>query len=219
MNLLQYSTQVAEILSVEPTAGSFCVAFGQAVTVVFYADGCPWIIHARVVSSDPLAIETHDPAVLQLELDRKVVVLAQEAGTIVKADAHVVGCSRGEDGWRIAMEATPWETSERRRYPRFGLRLAVTLRQVEERAGVAELIDVRGETEDISIGGAWVRTRDLLPEGTLVEFRSILSDTETFRSLAIVTHSNEVRGGMGIEFVEYLSGARGTLDAFLGRAA
>lgn len=203
----------------EANAGSLS-AVGRAVTVVFYSDGDPWVIQAHVAKGNPVAIETSDPAAVRLQPGIKAVLIVQEGGTILKAQATVKHFAKSEAGWHVDVDAKPWQASDRRRYPRYGFKIPVTIRCVDERGdGEARFLEVRGETEDISLGGAWVRSKDLLDRGTLVEFRAILSETESVRTLAVVAHANPVRGGMGLEFVEYVGGARKNLRSFLSRAA
>lgn len=193
---------------------------GRAVTVVFYADGDPWVIQAHIAKGSPLAIETTDASAVRFQPGTKVVLIVQEGGSILKSQAVVTHYSKTEAGWRAEIDAKPFQASDRRRFPRYGCKIAVTIRSVDERAdGEARFLEVRGETEDISMGGAWIKSRDLLDRGTLVEFRAILSETESVRTLGVVAHSNPGRGGMGIEFVEYVGGAKKNLRSFLARAA
>lgn len=203
----------------EANAGSLS-AIGRTVTVVFYSETDPWVIQAQVAKGNPMAIETNDPAAVKLLTGLKVVLIVQEGGTILKSQATVTHSGKTEAGWHIDMDAKPWQASDRRRYPRYGFKIPVTIRSVDERAdGEARFNELRGETVDISLGGVWVKSKELMDRGTLVEFRAILSETESVRTLAIVAHSNPVRGGMGLEFVEYVGGARKNLRSFLSRAA
>ena len=204
----------------ESNPGATGAVAGQAVTLVFYMEGHPWVIHAQVVKAEPFSVETTDANVLQLESARKVVVISHDDGKVKKADGMISGIGRAEFGWRITLDNVAWESSDRRRYPRYAYKIPVTLRRVEETNGLeAKIVETRGETEDISFGGAWVKSRELLEQGTLVEFRAILSDTESIRALAVIAHSNPMRGGMGVEFVDYIGATRGHLTNFLSRAA
>jgi hypothetical protein len=188
--------------------------------VVFYSEGDPWVIQAHIAKGQPIAVETSDPAAIRFQPGTKVVLIVQEGGSILKSQATVTHFSKTEAGWRADLDAKPFQASDRRRFPRYGFKIPVTIRSVDERAdGEARFLEVRGETEDISLGGAWVKSRDLLDRGALVEFRAILSETESVRTLAVVAHCNPVRGGMGLEFVEYVGGARKHLRSFLSRAA
>lgn len=205
--------------SVEPNAGSLS-AIGRAVTVVFYADGDPYVIQAHVAKGKPVAFETADPSASRFHDGLKVVLIVQEGGSILKSQAVVGHVSKTEAGWHVDVEAKPWQASDRRRFPRYGFNIPVTIRTIDERSeGEARFIEVRGETEDLSMGGAWVKSKELLDRGTLVEFRAVLSPTESVRTLGVVAHSNPVRGGMGLEFVEYVGGAKKNLRSFLSRAA
>lgn len=190
------------------------------MTVVFYADGDPLVIQAHVAKGQPMAVESTDPAAVRLQPGQKVVLIVQEGGTILKSQATVTHLAKNETGWHVDVDAKPWQASDRRRYPRYGFKIPVTIRSIDERAeGEARFIEVRGETEDISLGGVWVKSRELLDRGSLVEFRAVLSETESVRTLAVIAHSNPVRGGMGLEFVEYVGGAKKNLRTFLSRAA
>jgi hypothetical protein len=188
--------------------------------VVFYSEGDPWVIQAHVAKGNSVGVETADPSAERLQPGLKVVLIVQEGGTILKSQATVTRASKSGTGWKIEVDAKPWQASDRRRFPRYGFKIQVTVRSVDERIpGEARFIEVRGETEDISLGGVWIKSRELLERGTLVEFRAILSETESVRTLAVVAHSNPVRGGMGLEFVHYVGGARKNLRNFLSRAA
>jgi len=198
----------------------FLSTVGRAVTVVFYSEGDPWVMQAHVAKVSPVTIETADESAIRLQPGTKLVLIVQEGGSTLKAQAEVSHFTKTESGVRVEVDARTWQTSDRRRYPRYGFKIPVTIRRIDERAdGEARFVEVRGETEDISLAGAWIKSNDLLERGTLVEFRAILSETESIRTLGVIAHANPVRGGMGLEFVEYVGGAKKNLRSFLNRLA
>ena len=204
----------------EPRSSANCAIAGRAVTVVFYSDGEPRVIQAQVGKGQPFAIEAKEAALSELEKESKIVILLHEAGTVHKAEAKVTASSVEDGLYRLELHSVFWQESDRRRYPRYGFKIPITLRVVtEQNDGTTHIREVRGETEDISLGGAWVKTKDLVERGALVEFRAILTETESVRALAVVVHSNPARNGMGIEFLDYVGGARYHLHTFLSRAA
>ena len=74
-----------------------------------------------------------------------------------------------------------------------------------------------GTTEDLSLGGAWVRPEQALAPGLLVQVTAQLDEQEV-RFLALVAR-DAGEDGVGLEFLDYVGGARYYLHGFLERSA
>jgi c-di-GMP-binding flagellar brake protein YcgR len=147
-------------------------------------------------------------------------LVVQAGKTLYKAEADVNSCEKSEDGiWTVNAGNVLWQLVDRRRYPRYAMKLPVKLRFVHETEGAAQITEFEGTTDDLSLGGAWVTTNEDVELGTLIEFQAALSPNEYVRALAVVAHATEQRVGIGIEFLDYVGGARYNLHTFLSKAA
>ena len=68
-------------------------------------------------------------------------------------------------------------------------------------------------TRDLSLGGCFVRTQDIFPQGTEVQVR-ITSSGETFSAIGRVTGNINAQG-MGIQFVEIDSENQAVIENWL----
>ncbi len=136
----------------------------------------------------------------------------------MRADGHLDQIARDEEGVHLAISQVHWELLERRRHVRIPLYVPVTLRTVVEDGETTEVACFEGYTVDMSISGAFVKMSPTPASGSLVEFSMDL-EGEPVRTLAVVAHGGDDRGGVGLHFVEYVGNARFLIQGYLSRAA
>lgn len=196
------------------------VAPGLPVTVVFYNENKPMAVTASVQTGKPFTLSTNDKNASALAAGRRAMLILQDGLNFAKAEAQISDCRQDGDAWVIEAGDFGWEEVDRRRYPRYTVALPVQVRAVVEVEGGAELMHFAGVTEDMSLGGAWVRSESRLDSGSLVEFQTDLTPGTTIRCLAIVAwSSSDSQDGFGVEFLDFLGGSRYYLHGFLRNAA
>jgi hypothetical protein len=192
---------------------------GTPVSVVFYRNAQPLALAASVSNQKPFVLVTADENAEMLEVGKRALLILQEEGQFARAEAQILNCEKHPDGWHIEAGKFGWEEVDRRRYPRHNMQLNVTVKAVLDRNGGPELKYVPAVTEDISLGGAWIRPEDPLKAGSLVEFQADLGSGDAMRVLAIVAWSENGKDGVGLEFVDFLGGSRYYLHGFLTNKA
>ena len=191
---------------------------GSPISVVFYLNAQPVALAASISKQNPLTLITNDRNASLLEVGKRALLILQEGGQFSKAEAQITACEQNAEGWRIEAGQFGWEEVDRRRYPRHLISLPVTIKAVLERDGDAQMKYVQGESIDMSLGGALIKTSDELVPGSLVEFQAELSSSENMRALAIVAWG-QLDAGVGLEFVDFLGGSRYYLHNYLSKAA
>lgn len=191
---------------------------GCPVDLVLYDEGRTRLIKTEVETPIPLRLKMLDPDCLGVRAARRVMLLAHHQGLAMRADGHLDQTRIDEHGAHLDISSVHWELLERRRHIRVPVTVPVSLRIVVDGESEPELDVIHGTTLDMSISGAFVKTADLPPEGSLVEFAVSLNGEE-IRTLAVVAHVALERSGVGLHFVEYLENARYLLHGFLSRAA
>ncbi len=193
---------------------------GSLITLVFYSDAQPNAILATVEGTHPFVLRTADDQAAQLKSIRKVMLVSQEGPKLLRAEAHIEHCVDSSNGWRIEVGFLRWEQVDRRRHPRYNIELPVAIRAIqEEEDGTAIVRLFQGTSVDVGLGGAWVTMQELPEQGSLVEFSSDLPSGDAVRALAIVVHACPERQGVGLEFLDYIGGARYHLHNFLSKAS
>lgn len=191
---------------------------GSQVHVLFYEEAQPRVLSARIGGLTPMALTTEDPAVRLLKPSMRSILVTEEEGSVAKAECHVKECQAVGDQWRLEVDITAWEEVDRRRYPRYQIELPVRMRRVKEESGGAQLTDIVAITKDVSLGGMLVSVGEELGEGSLVEVQAALRPKEHIRVLAIVVRALEA-GHAGLEFIDFVGGARYAMHGFLSEAA
>ncbi len=195
------------------------VKSGATVSLVFYVEGHPVGMTGHVEQQDPFCLHTDDENAALLETGRRAMLIIQNGRDFSKAEAELFA-HKTEHGWVITASSFGWETVDRRRYPRYPVNVNITVRAVLEEEGEAQLVTITGMTEDISIGGAWVKTPETLKGGSLVEVSTDLGGTQ-IRALSIVKWADSDHSGLGfgVEFLDFLGGSRYALHQFLTQKA
>lgn len=192
---------------------------GQNVSILFYVEDKPVAVNGTVTSLEPFAMKSTDPSAEWLKDGLRAMLIARWEDEFSKAEAHLTAKSSG-NGWAITAQEFGWEQVDRRRYPRFNMEIKATLRAVIEQNGYAELRYIEAVTEDLSLGGAWLKTNESLPSDILVEFQATMPDGKQLRILSNVKWSNTAeKSGIGVEFIDFLAGSRQQLQLFFAKAA
>lgn len=192
---------------------------GTPLTAVFYTDARPVAAGCRILAEAPLVLATPDARVKGMEFPRQTVLVHQQGDKFLKGVAEVVSCTTTAEGSQLEVRLVDWEDPERRMYPRIETAVAVSLRCVQD-DGLTTTVEVyHGTTSDLSVGGAWV-TLERRPEaGALIEFQATVEAGQQVRAFGVVAHSSAARGGVGIEFLDYIGSSRYNLHSFLNKVA
>ncbi len=192
---------------------------GTSLTAVFYTDARPIAAGCRIISEAPLVLVTPDSRVKDMEFPRQSILVHQEGDKFLKGVAEVIECITDAAGSQLEVRLVDWEDPERRMYPRIAAEVPVSLRCVRD-DGVTTTVELyNGTTTDLSVGGAWVTLDDLPEAGSLLEFHAAVEPDQMVRAFGVVAHSSPARGGIGIEFLDYIGPSRYNLHSFLTKVA
>ncbi|MER3495689.1 MAG: hypothetical protein C4320_02010 [Armatimonadota bacterium] len=190
----------------------------DTVVVAFFIEGRPLAVSALVTSEAPLSLFTRDPRVEGVELPRAVVLVWHRGGEVVKGNAEAIEIRPWRTGHLIEIRRTSWADVDRRIYPRFPMQIPVNLRAVHDTRGATVISLYQGLTDDVSIGGAWVTVQPQIAMGSLVECQMDFLG-EKVQAFAMVAHESPDRGGIGLEFLDFVADSRERLEKRLPRAA
>jgi len=192
---------------------------GQSISVLFYVEDRPVAVNGLVTNLSPFTIETGDSSAEWLFESRRAMLIARNDSEFSKAEAELKATCTGTK-WTIVAADFGWEQVDRRRYPRFETQIGVTVRAVIESGNTAELKYLEATTEDISLGGAWLKSDQKLPAGILVECQLTLPTGNSFRVLSTIRWADTLeKSGFGVEFLDFLGGSRQGLQQFLAAQA
>lgn len=209
---------IAEDSHVEPQdASKEMVSPGSEVGLVFYEDTTPHALSTVVGSVRPFATVTSEAAAARLSPGQRVMLIFENGAKYAKAEAEVTKCSEEDGTWRVEVGHFGWEEVDRRRFTRHKVHMDVKLRSVQETAEGAAVLQFDGWTEDISLGGAWIKSDTKIEAGSLMEFSAMIG-SQNVRVLSIVAR-DAGEGGFGVEFLDFVGSARYLLHGFLEPAA
>jgi PilZ domain len=192
---------------------------GQEVSIVFYVDGNPNMILGTVDSITPFRVSTVEPSAAKFANQRRAVILNWDSDVLSKIETSVVASHWEEAKWCLELEYLTTDESDRRRYPRYPMKLPVIVRTIEDTPEGRVPIDVQGFTEDLSLGGAWITLDKEIGKQSLVEIRTSITDYDTIRTLGVVARNSSSTSGIGVEFIDFIGGGRFHLFSFLNRVA
>jgi len=191
----------------------------NTVIAAFFVNGKPMAVNCIVTSEAPLVLFTKDARVTGLGLPQAVIMVWHRGEDVVKGEADVVAVKPWKSGYALEIKHTQWKEVDRRQYTRYKMTLPVSLRAVMDCRGSTVFTVFQGETVDVSAGGAWVKVEPQIAMGSLVEFKTTMPDGESFSAFAMVAHQSKERGGVGLEFLDFLGGSRESLEERLKQAA
>jgi hypothetical protein len=192
---------------------------GQSVSVLFYVEDRPVAVNGSVTNLDPFTITSGDSSAEWLSDSRRAMLIARNDSEFSKAEAELKATCDGAT-WTIVAADFGWEQVDRRRYPRYEVQIPVTVRAVIESGNTAELKYLQATTEDLSLGGAWLKSEQKLPSGILVECQVNLPNGANLRVLSTIRWADTLeKTGFGVEFLDFLGGSRQLLQQYLAQAA
>ena len=191
----------------------------DTVVVAFFIEGRPMAVSALVTSETPLRLFTRDARVTGVDLPRSVVLVWHRGSDVVKGEAEVIEVCPWRTGFQIEIRRTSWADVDRRVYARKTVSLPVNLRAVHDMRGATVISLYQGLTEDVSMGGAWVHVSPQIAMGSLVECHIALEGGERIQTFAMVAHESPTRGGIGLEFLDYVADSKATFERYLPKAA
>ncbi len=192
---------------------------GQSISILFYVEDRPVAVNGQVTNLNPFTITSGDSSAEWLSESRRAMLIARNDSEFSKAEAELKATCEGAT-WSIIAADFGWEQVDRRRYPRYETQIPVTVRAVIESANTAELKYLEATTEDVSLGGAWLKSDQKLPSGILVECQIGLPNGSSLRVLSTIRWADTLeKSGFGIEFLDFLGGSRQALQQYLAQAA
>lgn len=201
----------------DPKSRNERVRVGATVAAVYYVEQQPHYAHGKVCSSSPFELEFSDDQGSCLEPGQWLLLVFEGEGGVSRATTTVTGVRPIDGGLRISIDPPKWEMLDKRAYPRYELSVPVKVRTALERDGCAELCEIDGVTENVGLGGAWIRSEGEVPKGNLVEVRLDLGNGTFARVLGAVVRS-ENKPGFAVQFLDYIGTARHCLHNFLNAA-
>lgn len=193
-------------------------SLGQNVSLLYYVDGRPFAVNAKVTGEHPVTLESFDPNAEQLNHAPRALLVIQKGNEFSKAEAQITA-KETNGKWTLTASDFGWEQVDRRRYDRYEVGVPVTVRAVIESEDGAEIRYVEATTEDVSLGGAWLKSDVKMESGLLVEFQMNL-DGATFKAFSIVRWADTAeKTGFGVEFLDFVAGNRSLLHNWLQQQA
>lgn len=188
---------------------------GQPVRLVIYSDRGPVTIRSTVESEEPIIVGARTADGSLVKKGNRALVLFGSGSQLSRLEVAIEDVRFAAGDWQFFVDPDPEAEEERRRYPRYKMAANVEIRVLGEDNGKPVAKTIVGRTADISIGGAWVKLEEGPELGTLVDFRCALSSTYNIHALGIVVHREANGHGVGVEFIDYLGGARSIIHQFL----
>lgn len=182
---------------------------------MFYRDSMPIVVEAEVVSLKPFQLATSNPTAGRLARMRRALVVRQDNTQIWRLEAEVKDATPQGDRWVCTLEPMKWSEIDRRRHPRFAVKLPVTIRTIVEQDGEFVHADLPGTALDLSLCGARVQIDAPIEPGALVEINVELSSRQTIQALAATAFTKPYQGQLGFEFIDFVGNAQYQLHSFL----
>ena len=210
---------LADLLDVEPQSDFFKrLRVSRPLRMVIYSDKGSVGIKGVVASLHPLCVRVKEGHKGLATEGTRVLLFAADKAQYIKAESEITSIIQDDDEWTWTLRELEMSETERRKYDRRMNTLPVELKAVQETPQGSQIVYYKGESMDLSMGGAWVKLEQAIELGSLVEFRTKLPSGEDLKVLATV--SNHGRdGGFGIEFMDFSGNSRTWLFDYLEPAA
>jgi hypothetical protein len=192
---------------------------GEPVTVVYYVDGNPRQVSTRLSTESPFTVQSQDEGMTDLSASQKVILLAQSNGQCFTTEATLEQLSSDSGEWSAQFQCGYWEEINRREFPRYTVILPLQVRALGESDGTLSFWVSNGQTLDASLGGVQAFIDQVPSAGSLVDVRLTLESENIVRVLGVVVRSNINRKVVGIQFLDYIGGARYQLHDYLSQHA
>ena len=217
--LLGKLADFADLYNVESQSDFFKrLRVSRPLRMVIYSDKGSVGIKGVVASLNPLCVrvkEGHRGLAIE---GTRVLLFAADKAQYTKAESEITQIVQDGDEWTWTLRELEMSETERRKYDRRMNNLPVELKTVQETHEGSQIVYYKGESIDLSMGGAWVKLEQEIELGSLVEFRTKLPNGFELKVLATV--SNHGRdGGFGVEFMDFSGNSRAWLFEYLEPAA
>lgn len=186
--------------------------------MVIYSEKGSVGIKGVVASVNPLAVRVKEGHNGLAVIGTRLLLFAADKSQYIKSEGEITAIIQDGDECTWTLRELEMSETERRKYERRVFQLPVELKTVQDTPEGSQIVYYKGESMDLSMGGAWVRLEEAIELGSLVEFRTTLPHGAELKVLATV--SNHGRdGGFGIEFMDFSGNSRTHLFEYLEPAA
>jgi hypothetical protein len=175
----------------------------------------PVVVDAEVINLRPFQIATRNPSAGKLARMRRALVVRQENAQIWRLESEVVEAIPDGDRWICTLEPTKWSEIDRRRHPRFSVKMPVEVRAVIEQDGEFAHTDIPGLALDLSLCGARVQIEAEIEPGALVQIKLDISSRQSIQILAMTAFTKPYQGQLGFEFIDFVGNAQYQLHSYL----
>lgn len=202
----------------DPKSRNERIQVGATVAVVYYVEQQPHYAHCKITASRPFEMECSSDQADHLQPEQRLMLVFEGDNGFSRAITTVTGIRQIDGGFRVSAETPKWEQLEKRSYPRFDMNIPAKIRTAIEMHDGAELREIEGITENVGLGGAWIRVEGTVPQGNLVEIKMDLGHGTVIRILGVAVRTAD-RPGFAVQFLDYIGTARHHLHNYLNEAA
>ncbi|BBO23917.1 MAG: PilZ domain-containing protein [Armatimonadetes bacterium] len=188
-------------------------------SLVCYIDGEPRCVDSEIVQFDPIVVRCPRASLHDVPQSGRIMAIIGEGYDPKRVDFHVNRVWTEDGATLIEGRNASWSTVDRRRFPRYELRIPLSLRVVSSEADGIKMKEWHGETIDISMGGAWLSGDVDVNKGTLVQTQIQLGGSEPLRVLSMVAWKEDDRSSFGITFLDFIGAGSYVLHQYLNTAA
>ena len=175
----------------------------------------PVVVDAEVINLRPFQLSTTNPSAGRLARMRRALVVRQEKSQIWRLESEVIEAVPDGNRWICTLEPTKWSEIDRRRHPRFSVKMPVEVRAVIERDGEFAHTDLPGVALDLSLCGARVQIDADIEPGALVQIKLDISNRQSIQVLAMTAFTKPFQGQTGFEFIDFVGNAQYQLHSYL----
>lgn len=193
------------------------VNVGDQLTIVDASAEVPRALIGTCQSASPLMVELgQNPG---FGKGTRVLAVLHEGNQIIQTYGTVVATHVSGSQWILELNVETWSEIDRRAHPRTPVDLAGGIAFVQDANGELQVSHVDGRFKDLSVCGGWIEASVLEPRGALVNWHVKLPSGEVARGIALVARACPIRGGMGLEFIDFAGQSSTHLRALLQKAA
>jgi len=201
----------------DPKSRNERIRVGATVAAVYYVEQQPHYAYCKITASRPFELECSSDQAEQLMPEQRLMLVFEGDNGFTRAVTTVTSIRKIDGGFRLLADMPKWEQLEKRSYPRYDLEIKAKVRTAIETEGGTEMREVEGATENVGLGGAWIRVNATVPKGNLIEVKMDLGHENEVRILGVAVRSDDSLG-FAVQFLDYIGTARHHLHNFLNAA-
>lgn len=201
----------------DPKTRNERIRVGATVAAVYYVEQQPHYAYCKITASRPFELECSVDQAERLQPEQRLMLVFEGDNGFSRAITTVTSIRQIDGGCRILADMPKWELLEKRSYPRFEMSVPAKVRTTIECNHGAELREIEGVTQNVGLGGAWIRIEGEVQKGNLVEVKMDLGHGTTVRVLGVAVRSDDSLG-FAVQFLDYIGTARHHLHNFLNAA-